>query len=525
MKRINLLILFLSVGLLGVQAQTIYDGELLTQKDLSGSARFVGMGGALGALGADISTMGTNPAGIGLYRSYDFNTTFGYTFNEVKSNYMGNKITSDHNKFGLKSAGFVISNYMGDYGLKYVNFGFNYTRTKDFYRKTEMAGLLNVNPNNNGIISISNQMAAQADAMLDDGIDIADLFADDKAVYSNGRVGWLGAMGYDGKLIQRDDMGYTGYLPTPDVNSRVFERGGIDQYDFNISGNISDRFFFGLTIGAYDINYRSYSYYDEDYGNNEYGLIHTDRQLDGSGYDFKLGVIFRPVESSPFRIGLAVHSPIFYHLTNYTAALMKTQIAPEDGVEATEDDRLIFSPNDELGGFEHAFDFEINTPWKFNFSLGHNVADYLALGAEYEYQDYSSIKFKYDGGGNIRYINSTSDMLKGVHTLRLGAEFRVVPEFAFRMGYNIQTASFKKEAFKDIMPGSTITDAHYVNNSDVRNTFTFGLGYMGKTFYSDLAFKFDWHKSEFRPFDDPALELTKLTNNRSQVLFTLGMRL
>ncbi|MGL5261751.1 MAG: hemin receptor, partial [Bacteroides sp.] len=71
MKRINLLILFLSVGLLGVQAQTIYDGELLTQKDLSGSARFVGMGGALGALGADISTMGTNPAGIGLYRSYD----------------------------------------------------------------------------------------------------------------------------------------------------------------------------------------------------------------------------------------------------------------------------------------------------------------------------------------------------------------------------------------------------------------------------------------------------------------------
>jgi len=35
------------------------------------------MGGAMGALGGDISTMGTNPAGIGLYRSNDVMTSFG----------------------------------------------------------------------------------------------------------------------------------------------------------------------------------------------------------------------------------------------------------------------------------------------------------------------------------------------------------------------------------------------------------------------------------------------------------------
>ena len=525
MKRIKLLILLLAVSVMGLEAQTIYDGELLTQKDLAGSARFVGMGGALGALGADISTMGTNPAGIGLYRSYDFNTTFGYTFNEVKSNYLGNKTTQDHSKFGIKSAGFVLSNYMGDYGLKYLNFGFNYTRAKDFYRKTEMSGMLNLNPKGNGIISITNQMANQANDMLQDGIEIADLFQNGESVYTNPDVDWLGAMGYDGRLIQRNDAGYQGYLPQPKALASVFERGGVNQYDFNISGNVSDRFFFGLTIGAYDINYRSYSYYDEYYGNEEYGLIHTNREIDGSGYDFKLGVIIRPIETSPFRFGLAIHSPTYYNLTNYTYALMETQIAPEDGMEATEGDRLILSPNDELGDLEHAFDFEIHTPWKYNLSLGHNVGNFLALGAEYEYQDYSSIKFKYDGGGNIPYINSTSSMLKGVHTLRLGAEYRIVPEFAFRLGYNIQSASFKEEAYKDIMPGAPITDVHYTNNSDVRNTLTFGLGYVGKHFYSDLAFKFDWYKSEFRPFDDEALTMTKLTNNRSQVLFTLGMRL
>ncbi|MBR6483304.1 MAG: TonB-dependent receptor, partial [Bacteroidaceae bacterium] len=47
-------------------AQDIYKVEQVTNKDLNGTARFVGMGGAMGALGADISTMGTNPAGIGL---------------------------------------------------------------------------------------------------------------------------------------------------------------------------------------------------------------------------------------------------------------------------------------------------------------------------------------------------------------------------------------------------------------------------------------------------------------------------
>ena len=55
----------------GAAAQTIYDAATIAQKDLNGTARFVGMGGAMGALGGDISTMGTNPAGIGIYRSND----------------------------------------------------------------------------------------------------------------------------------------------------------------------------------------------------------------------------------------------------------------------------------------------------------------------------------------------------------------------------------------------------------------------------------------------------------------------
>ena len=51
MKKISVLI---ALGMLMIapwgMAQTIYDGAKLTGKDLNGTARFVGMGGAMGLL-------------------------------------------------------------------------------------------------------------------------------------------------------------------------------------------------------------------------------------------------------------------------------------------------------------------------------------------------------------------------------------------------------------------------------------------------------------------------------------------
>lgn len=48
-------------------AQETYENAKLMKGDLNGTARYVGMGGAMEALGADISTISTNPAGIGLF--------------------------------------------------------------------------------------------------------------------------------------------------------------------------------------------------------------------------------------------------------------------------------------------------------------------------------------------------------------------------------------------------------------------------------------------------------------------------
>ena len=67
----------LLMGLMPVAAQDTYESARFLGSDLNGTARYVGMGGALEALGADISTISTNPAGIGLYRKKDIAVTFG----------------------------------------------------------------------------------------------------------------------------------------------------------------------------------------------------------------------------------------------------------------------------------------------------------------------------------------------------------------------------------------------------------------------------------------------------------------
>ena len=81
------------------------------------------------------------------------------------------------------------------------------------------------------------------------------------------------------------------------------------------------------TLGAYDVDYNKYSLYDEMYAYKWEGdgqiyeegySLESFNRIHGSGFDFKFGAIFRPIEDSPLRIGLAVHTPTYYKPVSYT---------------------------------------------------------------------------------------------------------------------------------------------------------------------------------------------------------------
>ena len=548
MKKIITVIYTLSFVIGAVSAQSVYDGVKIADKDLNGTARFVGMGGAMGALGGDITTMGTNPAGIGIYRSNDVMTSFSYSAYGMESKYEGQKSTIDKNRWSFDNIGVVFATKIGNQTpLRYVNFGFNYKRSKSFYKNMSMSGMMGVveNPSNPGspyYVSQTNSMALQAtDAeryVWDNSRQHLD-FDNANMIFSDPDAGWLGALGYQGGLTERDRIDnepdlYVPFLPVEPssvFNSR--EKGGIDQYDFNVSFNINDRVYLGLTIGAYDVDYDKYSGYDESYKRGEGYSLESYNNISGSGFDVKMGLILRPFEYSPFRIGFAVHTPTFYKLTYSTSA-----IVTNDYRDANTDElkRIIVDTYDYVGDMKR--DYRLVTPWKYNVSLGYTVGTSLALGAEYEYEDYSTMKFKYssnDGGGDMEFENAeVKNCLKGEHTFRIGAEYKVIPEFAFRLGYNYSSAVFRDEAVKYIPSNSLITDTDFSNKRSQSN-YTLGIGYRGKMFYADLAYQLSTYKENFYPFYNE-FELTqgewtmvtppatKVTNTRSQVLLTVGMR-
>ncbi|HBO05562.1 MULTISPECIES: outer membrane protein transport protein [Bacteroides] len=557
-KIITLATLGLLAAAVPMSAQTVYDAAKITNKDLNGTARFVGMGGAMGALGGDISTIGTNPAGIGIYRSNDAMVSFGLSAYGTESNYMGYKMNSDKTRASFDNVGFVLSSKIGNAtALRYVNFGFNYHKAKSFYKNMSMSGNL-------GDYTQTDYMAAQAGGIKDWSGDI----------YTDPEVGWLSALGYDSylitDLIAHDGQGSvpSGYVPyivngtqvknldgnlvyrTPEEyggmfwggngNFRSEERGGIDQYDFNISFNINDRVYLGMTIGAYAIDYSKYTFYDEDYGNGQGYNLQSWNKIHGSGFDVKFGAIVRPFEYSPLRIGLAIHTPTYYNLDYKTNARLESDvlndldITNESGIGSGVIGQYNVDTYDIMKG-DMVRQFRLQTPWTYNVSLGYTIGTALALGAEYEYQDYSSMKFKDQEGYSetFEYENSTTPMMKGVSTIRLGAEYKVIPQFALRAGYNYTSAIFNNDAYKDLPYNSIQTDTDFANTKALSN-YTLGIGYRGSMFYADLAYKFSSYKEDFHPFINAYMdgdqlvigspEATKVKNTRSQVLLTLGLR-
>jgi hypothetical protein len=59
------------------QSQDTYYAKLFSQNQTVGSARVQGMGGAYGAVGADISAGAINPAGLGLFRRSELSASVG----------------------------------------------------------------------------------------------------------------------------------------------------------------------------------------------------------------------------------------------------------------------------------------------------------------------------------------------------------------------------------------------------------------------------------------------------------------
>lgn len=561
-----------------MQAQSAIDGYRISQPDMKGTARFMGMAGAFGALGGDLSTLSQNPAGIGVYRSNDIGFTVNLDCQKAGSESPGFQTDQSQTKFLLNNTGAVFTLKLPSSTVPNLNFGFTYNKGASFNRKYQgRIGLRN---------SLSNYMAGMANSSGPNGGplyegDVTSTDGFDPYYPNDGGTAapWLTILGYDSYLItpsgQGADTQWFGQWGngTSGVGSFLVEdKGSQDEYNIAVGGNIANVVYWGMNFDIINFKYTQNAYWNEDLSGayvpeadasqsvrtTADWTMHNYYNVNGSGFNYQIGVIVKPIQE--LRFGLAFHTPTWYNLTEtYGAGIDYRYAGTETGGASTNNGQLAYN------------DFCFRSPMKLIASVAGVIGNSFILSLDYEWTPYDKMKFSqagsygigddwdydyweppfygyskapqqpalpgatraadWDLGDDFYYTNEdVKTYYQATHTIRLGAEYRVTPNFSVRAGYSYVTSPVKQDVRDDMVPvytAGTLTNYRLDNET---NYATFGLGYRGNHFYADLAYVYKNMQSEYHAYTpDTGVDAipspkSKLSLTNNQIVLTAGYR-
>lgn len=528
-------------------AQSSIDALTLSDTELRGTSRFMSMAGAFTALGGDLSTLTQNPAGIGVYRGSEVAITLDLSFLSNKSSNIPGGATMNNTHFDANTIGYVgTMNFGSNSVMSTFSWGVSYNRLKSFTRNYRGSGI----PLQT---SMSNYIA-----LMSDGIDPENMISKSGYdPYQDSQINWMNILAFNGAIttptIVTDNAGkvtdiyYDGLfqydVPAQDgkpaipattgtAGFNVRERGYADEYNIAFGGNLANVVQWGLDLGITDLTHEQWTSYDEALqganiraGNEYYDVIEEgdcDWQIDnwkkttGTGFNLKFGLILKPVQE--LRIGVAVHTPTWYSMTtSYNANLTY------GGSNRVQRDR---------GTNTAVYDWNLRTPWKLMFGLAGVIGGRGIISADYEYSAYDKMHTSDSYGDFDDYNDDIATYFRATHTLRLGAEFRVTPQFSLRLGYSYASSNVKSDAADNNLEIYTSgTNLGYTFNQS-SNYVTAGLGYRTGGFYVDLAYVNRQRTSTyhcFTPFQDydglwTLAPQAKIKENANQLALTVGYK-
>lgn len=517
MKKIILALTALIYGTI-TMAQTEFDAQKLTQQDIIGTARYMGMAGTFGALGGDASAIKDNPGGLGIYRSSEITGTINLLYQSSGSDWNGTKSNDNLLNLGFNNFSYVLArptyrSETGNTGLLSSNWSFSYNRLKSLDR--------------NSTISTKNSASSITDYMsyFTRNIKSGDLGSANSAYdpYGNGDVPWISVAGYNAWLIDetvspvspgsKDSIStwssslLPGQLVSPSFS--VQERGSIDEYSIGWAGNYSNKLFIGVSANLQSVYYSMNSQYKEYFGNNRGMTLSSSLATSGAGVNFNLGLIYRPVDM--FRVGFAVHSPVVYGLSDTNSANMDYYIDyTAKGTSTTS----TLSGNFDTPSYTKTY--FMATPWKINASAAFILGKKGLISAEYV-RDFSASSYFMDKDYSTNAFKDENDSMKSVlrdvQTIKIGLEYKYTPNLSFRLGYANISAGTNPFANLLLQPNTTRTDVHYfINNST--NFITAGIGYRESNWYMDLAYVNKIVDETFYAYNSFAGDLLTIMHNR-----------
>lgn len=121
------------------------------------------------------------------------------------------------------------------------------------------------------------------------------------------------------------------------------------------------------------------------------------------------------------------------------------------------------------------------------------------------------------------------NIYRSSNTIRIGAEYRVIPSFSIRAGYSFTSSPVKTEVKdgKIEVPGTGVLSSYTLDNAT--NYITCGVGYKHKGFYVDFAYVYKTWSSEYYPFSVDVLNpeynvKSKINFNNSSLALSVGYK-
>lgn len=496
MKRvITILALVLTVSMF-TQAQDLADALRFSNYQVQGTARAGGMGNAFGALGGDFTSASINPAGLGLYRTSEFVFTPGFGHHSVESTYRGNIMSDSKYNFTFNNLSYVAALPMsnqGETGLISVNVGIGFNRLRDF-NSTALAGAKNLNGS------------------------MMDYFADNATVgkwsdfYEN--LAWeTDLLLYDeDNDVYWHDIEEDGYGQSQ--RKSYSRQGYINEYSFVAGLNLNHKLYLGASLGIVDAYYKESSElreWDEQNNIQYFNEFRFDTYLrtSGTGYNGKLGIIYKPVNE--VRLGASIATPTFFNLSDVFETTMHSSLTYEDGSETYKK----VSPYSE-------YDYDIETPLKVTLSGAYIFAGKGLLSIDYEFMNYGSARLR-RGGDGYNFIdenNDIADVFRSIGNLRVGGEFLATDNISLRAGFEHYPSPYNSQALGASQP-----------NADAKlNVLSAGLGYRTGGFFFDIAYRHSRENFFDSLYPAPPTdfykkpEMAEFKGIKNNVVFTLGFK-
>ncbi len=482
MKKLIIISLYLVLGNLGY-SQNFNDAARFSNLNPTSTARSLGTGGALGAIGAEFSTLSTNPAGLGTYRHSEFVISPGFHSYKGTANFDGANQDAKKTKLHVGNIGMVFNtNQSGSW--KSINFGIGVNLLQKFESRKTYKG--------KSSRSIAQFFAERANGKSEKQFSNYNEGLAWKAEAIFPLFGETNKYGTDFDQIDEQKA---------EISENIWNYGQVREVVFGFGGNYDGKLMIGGSLGVPIVTFRQVRRYkEEDVDNNinSFNFLNFEDQFStsGVGINGKFGIIYKPIQS--LRVGVAMHSPTLLTLKDFYSRKLDYNFS-FDGFEGTK--------SAETG--QKSFDYKLVTPWKVSGSLGYVLKNIGIFSADIEWIDHASGSFEYEtdyADEELTANLSVEDNLKSAVNLRFGADVGT-KDFRFRAGYGII--------------GSPFIDKH-----GKRQNIGLGFGIVQEKYYLDLGYQHTVSKSQYSPYtlEDGNQPTIDFDENADKLLLTIGFK-